>query len=144
MRFDNGLAALLFFIEKQDFSPYENAMMAKILNDGGHGLQYDANSHSITPWWSDIIDTLADMEKILRRTFSRMELRFLLAYTLNHREGLQEVAMADPISLAVRTPQGRRKRYLQMTLRLERALGEAGYMRRKALAREPESVRLKR
>lgn len=143
MRFDNGLSALLFFVEKQGYIPYESAMMAKILINGGHGFQYDSNIYSISPWWADMIETMIDLEMIFHMTFKAVELRFVFTYLLGHKEKLHGIALNDPISASYRSTDGRRRRFLQMTAKLDEVLQQHDYLKNKLWVETIERKTLK-
>jgi hypothetical protein len=81
LEFKSGRRAFEWYIENGDSRRYElkSDTMAKIMQDGGASLQYDANTLSnSTPSWASMIEALIDLERILGKHISKGEYKIML------------------------------------------------------------------
>lgn len=131
MKFKTGEEAIFFFIENKNSFKIENQMVLKIIEDEGHGLRFQSNSNSNNPEWTSIIETIVDIERILRRDMVDSDVKSLMRFAIYGRT--DDIPRGQPIFDAqyeVLGIRGKQKRVQIALQRFEAALFKDHYLSR--------------
>lgn len=79
MVFKSGRQAYEYYIANKDtYADLECNTMARLMENAGAALEYDANTlSSSTPYWAERLETLIDLERILNKHITRDEQRIM-------------------------------------------------------------------
>lgn len=132
MRFEDGREALEWFVENKDNvrTAMPNTMDARIMNDGGIGLQYDSNTVVGEPGWADVVDAIIDIERIMKRHLKPDEARALLYWAFyGFTSDKSEEEIEDDREYGSLATEAQKKRFYRAMKRFEEKLGAFGYLK---------------
>jgi hypothetical protein len=132
MMFKSGEDAVLFYVKARAMG-FVCAGSEFIMEDEGYGLQYDSNTLPGAPAYTTIVETLVDLEKILKASLSHLEIQFILAWAGNVSIGDDEFPENPTFDeFQAMTKRGQSYRILQILTKVEGGLRQFKYLHQEA------------
>lgn len=129
MKFRTGEEAILYFVENKNNVKIENQMTLKIIEDEGLGLQYQSNSSSNNPEWTNTIIAVVDIERVLRNQIDDTDRKSLMRLAIYGR--VEDIQTGQPVfdeSYERLSNTGKYNRVRVALQRFEAALSIRGYL----------------
>lgn len=80
--FNNGKEAILFYVDARNIGfDFKTPKVSK-LDFEGHGTEYDANALVSMPGYTIIVETIIDLEKIMLKTLTHAEIKYLIHWAI--------------------------------------------------------------